>query len=836
MYLDVSHNFLNALPFDLAYLSNLSTLWVDYNKICTWYMDQYLIDFVNTKNGSDTRQSTQDTSACSFSCDNVTDVSPAECYSLVALYNSTNGANWINQTNRLGNGDTTRNTICDWYGVRCSCMIVQASAFHFFGNVFALQQCSKDVLGINLSNNNLVGNVPSEISNLTSLRDLNISNNQITSLPSEIGYLASSLMYLDVSHNFLNALPSSLVTLSNLSTLWVDYNKICTWSMSQSLIDFVNTKYGADTRQSTQDTSECVLPEPTTCGDGIIQEVNSGGIHEQCESNNLNGNTCMSFGGMVEPIWTAQWSTVLSCSNCVFDTSACVTVTCKWEAVTNYIDNDNDAINDSCDNCLNLSNPDQADRDNDGIGDLCDRCPDATNLDINQDGIADDACPFELPHGLDTILFDEASLPKNTVAGASAIQTPPDNTIAVPLVLQSTTPEMYTINPAQSVAEVLFQPKTTITYSCNEKTILPPRILSDDITQGFWKYLTAPNMAQLDVALELWTECPSILSKSYTLSVSDSDFATWEKITVYTSENGTFWKLVGTFTVVTNRNGHNVIIISNITHFSYFIFGKPVTTPPVVIVPTPEDDDDKPLRDNCCRGSNLDGANRSCIDNSKSRYDGTCLWKEKIVYIHESAEEEWPLTRLEFAWLIRPFIEDVLHLQPNTSRNCSSYIDTSNLTSDDKATIKLVCQTYTMGVHPNGRDIKSRFDGQVFVTRNEVLTVLDRLIHFMTNNVCLEDYKTTTWYQYHIEAMNKLWITPKKPAMITASYVQNILDDMAENQNIFNRWDTIIHGTCKTKATLSTSVHTAAPTRTTTSIKNISSILNLLKNLRRFFE
>lgn len=153
--------------------------------------------------------------------------------------------------------------------------------------------------------------------------------------------------------------------------------------------------------------------------------------------------------------------------------------------MTNYIDNDNDAINDSCDNCLNLSNPDQADRDNDGIGDLCDRCPDATNLDINQDGIADDACPFELPHGLDTILFDEASLPKNTVAGASAIQTPPDNMIAVPLVLQSTTPEMYTINPAQSVAEVLFQPKTTITYSCNEKTILPPRILSDDITQGF---------------------------------------------------------------------------------------------------------------------------------------------------------------------------------------------------------------------------------------------------------------------------------------------------------------------------------------------------------------
>lgn len=92
-----------------------------------------------------------------------------------------------------------------------------------------------------------------------------------------------------------------------------------------------------------------------------------------------------------------------------------------------------------------------------------------------------------------------------------------------------------------------------------------------------------------------------------------------------------------------------------------------------------------------------------------------------------------------------------------------------------------------MGVHPNARDIKPRFDGQVLVTWREVLTVLDRLLRFMTNNVCLEDYLTTPWYEYHVEAMDKLSITPREPAMITASYVQNILDDMAENPNLFNR-------------------------------------------------
>ncbi len=48
------------------------------------------------------------------------------------------------------------------------------------------------------------------------------------------------------------------------------------------------------------------------------------------------------------------------------------------------IDSDSDNIDNACDNCINISNPDQLDSDNDGIGDICD------NDDIDNDGVNDD--------------------------------------------------------------------------------------------------------------------------------------------------------------------------------------------------------------------------------------------------------------------------------------------------------------------------------------------------------------------------------------------------------------------------------------------------------------
>jgi len=60
-------------------------------------------------------------------------------------------------------------------------------------------------------------------------------------------------------------------------------------------------------------------------------------------------------------------------------------------------DIDNDGINNSTDNCPNISNTDQVDNDNDGLGDVCDSTPDGPlpNDDADSDGISDsvDNCP-----------------------------------------------------------------------------------------------------------------------------------------------------------------------------------------------------------------------------------------------------------------------------------------------------------------------------------------------------------------------------------------------------------------------------------------------------------
>jgi hypothetical protein len=58
------------------------------------------------------------------------------------------------------------------------------------------------------------------------------------------------------------------------------------------------------------------------------------------------------------------------------------------------VDNDNDDVPDSWDNCSGLSNPDQRDTDRDGRGDACDNCPGdptASQADADQDGVGD-AC------------------------------------------------------------------------------------------------------------------------------------------------------------------------------------------------------------------------------------------------------------------------------------------------------------------------------------------------------------------------------------------------------------------------------------------------------------
>lgn len=136
-----------------------------------------------------------------FSCANVTEIPTSECNALVALYNSTNGPNWIIRSDWLA---TT--TPCSWYGVACD---------------------NNHVAQLILYNNQLSGNIPSQLGNLTKLTWLGLSNNQLSGniLP-ELGNLTNLAVLFLGANELSGNIPGQLGNLANLTTLVVGYNQL----------------------------------------------------------------------------------------------------------------------------------------------------------------------------------------------------------------------------------------------------------------------------------------------------------------------------------------------------------------------------------------------------------------------------------------------------------------------------------------------------------------------------------------------------------------------------------------------------------------------------------
>ncbi|AXT18307.1 hypothetical protein D7030_08395 [Flavobacteriaceae bacterium AU392] len=135
---------------------------------------------------------------------------------LIALYNATDGANWINNSNW-----NTTAPVCDWYGVTVE---------------------NGNVVNLNLFNNQLTGAIPLELSDLTNLSGLFLGNNQLSgALPLEIGNLIG-LTTFNISYNQLSGnIPLELGNLLNLTHFYINNNNF-TGPIPASFGNFTNVQ------------------------------------------------------------------------------------------------------------------------------------------------------------------------------------------------------------------------------------------------------------------------------------------------------------------------------------------------------------------------------------------------------------------------------------------------------------------------------------------------------------------------------------------------------------------------------------------------------------------
>ena len=121
---------------------------------------------------------------------------------LVALYNATDGANWLNNGNWLSNAP-----MGEWHGVTTD--------------------SDGRVTHLDLSSNQLTGEIPAELGDLSNLTELYLTNNRLTrEIPAEVGDL-SNLTHLSLHNNQLTgAIPAELGDLSNLTELYLTNNRL----------------------------------------------------------------------------------------------------------------------------------------------------------------------------------------------------------------------------------------------------------------------------------------------------------------------------------------------------------------------------------------------------------------------------------------------------------------------------------------------------------------------------------------------------------------------------------------------------------------------------------
>ena len=161
---------------------------------------------------------------------------------LIALYNSTSGARWINtlQERQIWQVDDLGSDLDDWYGVqahdngRVKYLLLRFDN-NLHGTLPSLLGNLTEALVVSIRGNErdgrsllgVRGSIPRELGNLTALQDLYLSGNELTGgIPEALGNL-SELDALDLSDNRLSGnIPAALGNLTPLRDLNLSGNRL----------------------------------------------------------------------------------------------------------------------------------------------------------------------------------------------------------------------------------------------------------------------------------------------------------------------------------------------------------------------------------------------------------------------------------------------------------------------------------------------------------------------------------------------------------------------------------------------------------------------------------
>ena len=138
---------------------------------------------------------------------------------LVTLYNSTDGANWTDNTGWMG----AVGTECSWSGVTCTNGSVSRLWFWtngLNGTIPSELGNLSNLTSLNLGNNSLSGTIPSELGNLKNLTFFNIGGNSLSgSIPAELGNLVYLTNFNVRDNNLSGEIPNELGGIKNLTYL-----------------------------------------------------------------------------------------------------------------------------------------------------------------------------------------------------------------------------------------------------------------------------------------------------------------------------------------------------------------------------------------------------------------------------------------------------------------------------------------------------------------------------------------------------------------------------------------------------------------------------------------